>query len=98
LKEMAFMGEDASAAIKAHRKIYCEGGLVTGAVYDGAGMGYGNRVKGPSVIEEPTTTIFLTPDYELTCDRHGNYLIYPQGTSLEEGIRKLAEIRGGGAA
>ncbi len=89
LREMAFMGEDASAAFKGHREIYYEGELVTVPIYNGPMMGYGNKVKGPAVIEEPTTTIFLTPDYELTCDRYGNYLIYHQGTSLEEATKKL---------
>ena len=87
--EMPFRGEDPSAAMKGQRSLYHEAESIIVPVYDGPRMGHGNKVKGPAVIEERTTTIFLTPDYELTCDRYGNYLVYPRGAGLEESIKRL---------
>ena len=88
-KEMLYMGEDASSAVKGQRKIYYDKGFIILPIYDGNRMGHGNKVIGPAIIEEPTTTIFVTPDYQVTCDKYSNYLIYPKGTSLEEVINKL---------
>ena len=82
-RELPYMGEDASAAIKAQRSIYYEGEFLTVPIYDGNKMGHGHHVSGPAVIEEPTTTILIVPDYQVTCDRYGNYVIYPRRVTLE---------------
>jgi N-methylhydantoinase A len=87
--EASFMGEDVSAAIKGQRKIYYEGKSLEVPVYDGRKMGSGNKISGPAIIEEPTTTIFLTPDWQLACDRYSNYLVFLKGVSLEESFIKV---------
>lgn len=88
-REMPFMGEDVSAAVKGQRQIYHNEKYVTVPIYEGTRIGHGNMISGPAIIEEPTTTIFLTHDYQLTCDKYSNYLIYSQGLSLEESISPL---------
>ncbi len=88
-KELPYMGEDATPAAKGQRKIYYEEGFITVPIYDGTKMGHGNKVSGPAIIEEPTTTVFITPDFQLTCDKYGNYLMYSKGISLEETVSKL---------
>ncbi len=88
-KELPYMGEDASPAAKGQRKIFYEEGFITAPIYDGTRMGHGNRISGPAIIEEPTTTVFITPDFQLTCDKYGNYLVYHKGISLEETISRL---------
>ena len=88
-KELPYIGEDVSPAVKGQRKVYYEEGFRTVPIYDGIRMGYGNRLSGPAIIEEPNTTIFITPDFQLTCDKYSNYLIYPEGISLEETIGRL---------
>ena len=35
----------------------------------------GNAIKGPAIIEQPTTTLVLTPDYQMVCDKYGDYMI-----------------------
>jgi len=87
--ETPFVGEDASTALKGKRKVYFDGISTTVPVYDGSKTGYGNRLSGPVIIEEPTTTIFLTPDYQLTCDKYRNYLIYPREKTLEESFSRV---------
>jgi len=88
-KELPYKSEDASAAVKAKRKIYYEGDFIDVPVYDGNEMAHGYRVIGPAVIEEPTTTILITPDFQVNCDKYGNYVIFPQNTTLETVISKL---------
>jgi N-methylhydantoinase A len=88
-RETPFMGEDTSHAIKGKRQIYYGGEFIMAPIYDGSKMGHGNKVFGPAIVEEPTTTMLITPDYDLTCDKYSNYLIYPKGMSLEESLSKL---------
>jgi len=88
-REMPYMGEDASSAVKGQRRIYYGDTFITVPVYDGRKMGYGHKVSGPAIIEEPTTTIFVAPDFHSTCDTYGNYLLYTKGVSLEEAIGRL---------
>lgn len=87
--ETPFSSEDASIALKGNREIYFNGEQRLVPIYDGTKMAHGNKLLGPAIIEEPTTTIFLTPGYQLTCDRYSNYLIYRQGESLEESLAKI---------
>ena len=87
--ETAFAGEDASTAIKGQREIYFAGEGMKVPVYDGSKMGYGNKLFGPAIIEEPTTTILVTPDYQVTCDKYSNYLLYLKDRTLEESFRQV---------
>jgi len=88
-KEVPFLGEDASSAIKDNRKIYYHKNYLTVPIYDGSKVGHGHKIKGPAIIEEATTTIFVTPDYEMTADRYSNYLLYPMGDNINAIISSL---------
>ena len=72
-----FRGADPSDCLKGRRRVFIpsvrEYMLV--GVYDGDKMGYGNAVKGPAIIEQVNTTIFLPPGYEVECDEYGSYLL-----------------------
>lgn len=61
----------------ASRPIYVreKGGMIDCPVYRGGSIASGDEIAGPAVIEEPTTTIFLTSNARATADRQGNYLI-----------------------
>ncbi len=85
-------GENPEAAFKKERKAYFNGSFTDVPVYDGLLMGYGNQVSGPAIIEEPTTTIIVTPEFELVCDRFNNYVLYPKGADLDELINKLKTV------
>lgn len=84
--EYPYLGPDASRALKGRRKAFFKDGFLDVPVYDGALIGNGNEVEGPAIIEQPTTTIILDPDYALNCDQFGNYVMRPKrhGSSLEE--------------
>lgn len=45
-------------------------------VYDGDQMPFGARVVGPALVEQVNTTIFVPPDYDLTCDQYGSFILY----------------------
>lgn len=59
------------------RKIYFKkyGEPVVTPVYSGTNLVYGDVVQGPAIIEEPTTTIVVLPNYEAKVTKHNNYYI-----------------------
>jgi len=85
--EEAFAGTDPSHAFKKNRRVYLplDEAFTEVPVYDGHKLTCGNRVEGPAVIEQVNTTTFVTPEYDVLCDRYGSYTVY-----LKE---KEAEIR-----
>ncbi|MCL4067040.1 hypothetical protein M3484_10705 [Pseudomonas sp. GX19020] len=56
-------GNGADGAVKAHREsvFRADGTRVKTPIYDGAKLGAGDRITGPAVIEEVTTTIVIEP-------------------------------------
>jgi N-methylhydantoinase A len=62
---------DPSKALKKKRKVYLplKGAFEEVPVYDGHKLRYGNRVEGPAVIEQVNTTTFLTPEYNILCEK-----------------------------
>ena len=64
---------DAEHARKGERPAWFDNRMVTVPVYDGLALQPGNRLPGPAIVEQPTTTIVLPGDTELSCDEWGNY-------------------------
>lgn len=89
LTEMPYLGEDSTAAVKEKRKIYYDRHFITVPIYDGTKIGNGNRIQGPAIVEEPTTNILITPDYQLTCDKYNNFILFPADKSFEEALSQL---------
>jgi N-methylhydantoinase A len=52
-------------------------------VYDGAKLRYGNKIEGPAIIEQVNTTTFVTPEYNVLCDRYGSYTMYLKAKEKE---------------
>ncbi|MBI5445294.1 MAG: hydantoinase/oxoprolinase family protein [Deltaproteobacteria bacterium] len=82
-------GADASGALKGQRRAFFEGGFVVAPVYDGLRLHHGNTVLGPAIVEEPTTTIVVHPEFKLVCDRFDNYIMLPRGRLFEEVLEDL---------
>jgi N-methylhydantoinase A/oxoprolinase/acetone carboxylase beta subunit len=38
-------------------------------------MGFGNRLKGPAILEQVNTTTLVPPGWELECDVFGSFLL-----------------------
>jgi len=83
-----FIGTDPSHALKKNRMVYLplEEAFADVPVYDGHKMMCGNRVEGPAVIEQVNTTTFVTPEYNVLCDKYGSYTVYLK--EREEEIQK----------
>lgn len=72
-----YRGSDPGAHAKGSRRIFipAEKDFSEAPVYDGDSMGYGNHLRGPAIIEQVNTTIFVPPEYQVDCDPYGNYLL-----------------------
>jgi N-methylhydantoinase A len=81
LEELPAGGPDAAHAKKGSREAYFEGEFQQVPVYDGLALQRDNRLSGPAIVEQPTTTVIVTPGYDLTCDAYGNYVIQPTDSS-----------------
>ena len=68
-------GPAADHARKGERPAWFDNRLMTVPVYDGLALQPGNRLPGPAIIEQPTTTIVLPGGTGLSCDQWGNYLL-----------------------
>ncbi|SEM64066.1 N-methylhydantoinase A [Gemmobacter aquatilis] len=70
-------GKGAHAALKGTREmIFTASGLAHETpVYDGALLGAGDRITGPAVIQEVTTTIVIEPGWVAELDATGVYLV-----------------------
>jgi len=70
--------EDPSKAFKKKRKVYLpqKKAFDEIPVYDGHKLRYGNKIKGPAIIEQINTTTFVTPEYNVLCDQFGSYTMY----------------------
>ncbi|UCE41536.1 MAG: hydantoinase/oxoprolinase family protein [Candidatus Aminicenantes bacterium] len=92
--EEEFEGTDPSHAFKKNRMVYLplEEIFKEIPVYDGHQMNCGNRVEGPAVIEQVNTTTFVTPEYNVLCDRFGSYTVYLK--NKEEEIQKKLGMEG----
>lgn len=45
-------------------------------VYDGERLKFGHQGTGPAIIEQVTTTTFVSPEYDFAIDRAGSYCLY----------------------
>ncbi|MEU4837545.1 hydantoinase/oxoprolinase family protein [Nocardia testacea] len=77
LAEDPSAGPDPSAAHRGTREAFFSGSRIQVDVYDGLGLRRDNRVVGPAIIEQPTTTVVLIEGYALTVDAQGTYVIEP---------------------
>ena len=83
-------GEDASIALKGNRKVYLPDikDFEEIYVFDGSKLKCGNKVIGPGIIEQVNTTTFVSPDYNVVCDKYGSYTMYLKDRE-KEFIRRI---------
>ena len=66
---------DPSHALKGERSAWFDGKMRRVPIYDGFALAPGNRLAGPAIVEQPTTTIVVPGDTALECDEWSNYLL-----------------------
>lgn len=69
---------DASSCIKRQRSVYIpsEKAFRDIPVYDGEALAFGHQGAGPCIIEQITTTTFVSPEYHFVVDRAGSYCLF----------------------
>ena len=77
-------------ALLGSRNAWFDGVFVETPVYDGLKLVNGNRVPGPAIVVQPTTTIVVPPDFALLCDEYNNYLMYPVTRDVTELVNMLS--------
>jgi N-methylhydantoinase A len=90
--EAAFAGEDGSHAMKGERNAYIPetARFARVPVYDGRALRHGNRLQGPAIIEEVTTSVFVSASYDCVVDRYGSFALYKKGRAdLAAGMRDV---------
>lgn len=83
-------GADASAAIKGSRKACFDGRSLATPVYDGNKLVSGNRIEGPAIIEEATTTIVIPASYRCTVDDIRGYQLELKVMAQSQEVRAVA--------
>ena len=80
-----YAGESPEKAFKKQRQVYLpsEKNFRSINVYDALKLEYGNRVKGPAILEQVNTTAFITPEYDVIVDRYGSYCVYVRELETE---------------
>jgi N-methylhydantoinase A len=78
IRELEHCGASPSpAAVKGSREAYFRelGGYVSTPIYNCSALTCGNRIAGPAILEEDTTTIVVFPSSKLSVTKWGNYLM-----------------------
>lgn len=91
--EEEYDGEEPKKAFKRKRKVYLptKKNFEVIEVYDGHKLNYGNKIVGPAIIEQINTTIFVSSEYNMLCDKYGSYTMYlkERAKEFENRILKL---------
>ncbi len=87
-REEEYDREDPAKALKKKRKVYLPQRKTFDEVpvYDGHKLSYGNKIEGPAIIEQVNTTTFVTPEFNVLCDKFGSYTMFLK--EKEEEIKK----------
>ena len=72
-------GSDPSRALKSHRDCWFDGERASTPIYDGGRLREGNRIPGPAIIEEPTTTVVIPGSFTATVDARRSYHLNRNG-------------------
>ncbi|WP_420612597.1 hydantoinase/oxoprolinase family protein [Candidatus Spongiisocius sp.] len=72
-------GSDPSRALKSHRDCWFDGARVSTPIFDGGRLRAGNRIPGPAIIEEPTTTVVIPASFTATVDARRSYHLNRNG-------------------
>jgi N-methylhydantoinase A len=73
------------------RPAWFDGKWIRTPVYDGLALQNGHQVKGPAIVQQPTTTIIVPADFDLKVDEFNNYLMYRKGERLPALIKRLGK-------
>ena len=84
LHRIAQGGSDPSAALKERRRCWFVGEALDTPIFDGGKLLAGNRIPGPAIIEELTTTVVIPEAYIATVDDQRCYHLARHGSDADE--------------
>jgi N-methylhydantoinase A len=64
---------------RSRRTVRLDGAPVTAAVFARDGLGRGDRIEGPAIVEQDDTTVLVPAGFGGTVDRHGNLHVRRSG-------------------
>jgi len=67
------------AAMRGTRPVWVDGGWTEATIYERLHLPVGAEIKGPALLEQPDTTIFVEPDLAGKVDEFGNLVISRKG-------------------
>jgi N-methylhydantoinase A len=67
------------AAVRGTRPVWVDGGWTETTIYERLHLPVGAEIKGPALLEQPDTTIFVEPDLVGIVDEFGNLVISRKG-------------------
>ncbi len=67
------------AAVRGTRPVWVDGGWTEATIYERLHLPVGTEIKGPALLEQPDTTIFVEPDLVGIVDEFGNLVISRKG-------------------
>ena len=77
LREGTLESNPASAFKRKRRAYVPEAGEFKDVpVYDALSLGFGTFIKGPALLEQPNTTIFVSGGFDMVVDSLGSYVVY----------------------
>jgi N-methylhydantoinase A len=84
-------GADSEHARKSERPVWVseERAFRPVPVFDGHRLRFGNRVRGPAVVEQRNTTLFVSASFDMAVDPLGSFLVYRRDRedALPEALR-----------
>jgi N-methylhydantoinase A len=77
-REETWCAEDPASARKGRRDAYVpeDDAFRSVPVYDGHRLRFGQRIAGPAIVEQVTTTVVLTKQWDAIVDRHGSFVLH----------------------
>ncbi len=79
LRELPERNNSLDKAIKEERDVYLDGSFSKVRVYDRTMLPRDSTIKGPAIVEDPTSTVIILEDQEGQVDKFGNIIIFRKG-------------------
>jgi N-methylhydantoinase A len=80
---------DRDPANATERRIYWDGEFRSVPVFDRRDLGAGTTIAGPAIVTEETTTLLVTPAYDVLVDGLGNAVLHRKDTNVEGVLARL---------
>ena len=61
--------------MKGSRSCFFNNRFVNTPIYDSSRLGPGILIRGPAIVEEPTTTVVIPKGFDCSLDEYENYVI-----------------------